>query len=277
MAVDWGTTGGDALSGAASGFLAGGPVGAAIGGVGGLLSGLLSGPKQTPHFDDPNAWQRDYASRQLLTSNIGAKQAAGAAGQEMNFARDQAEEAANNPNLAGNAAAQAGIRNKLLTGAQRGAQSAYLHGAEVDSENKVRGAQIAGESSRIAQSYQQMNQGYADRPTFGEQMLKTGLSTATGLGLSALTKKADPGDTTDNGNADSPQSTYVDKLGAGQTPTLNYQPQNLNLADSSVYGSQKSYSDPSWNGLFDDNNNVIGPKNITSDPGSYDYNSNVAP
>lgn len=192
--IDWGSTLGDAASGAASGFGVGGPVGALVGGGIGLLSGLFSGKKQNPHFEDPYAWQRDYASRQLLQSDIGAKTAAAQAGSEMNFARDQVQDVASNPMLAGNAAAQSGIRNKLLRGAEHGAQSAYLQGAQVDSNNMARGAQLAQQNSALAQDQFKMNQSYADRPTFGEQFLKQGLSTLGGYGLSKLMRPGAPND-----------------------------------------------------------------------------------
>lgn len=170
------------------GTLAGG----LIGGGAGLLKSIFGKPKQVPNFDDPNAWMRDYAANQLLTSNIGAKTGAATAGQELNFARDQAEAARNNPNLAGNAAAQAGISNKLLLNAEHGAQSAMLSGAELDTANKARAANIAGESSRIAQSNFMLNQAYRDRPSFGQQALMQGLSTSLGEGVSSLFAPKEP-------------------------------------------------------------------------------------
>ena len=226
MAIDWGSTLGDAGEGAAAGTAILPGIGTAIGGGIGLLAGIFGGKKKVPNFQDPYAWQRDYAANQLLTSDIGAKAASAQAGQEMNFARDQAEEASNNPMLAGNASAQAGIRNKLLRGAESGAQRAYLGGAEVDSSNRAKGAQIAGESSRLAESQFELNQSYADRPTFGESFLQSGLSTLAGYGLSKVFgQKNDPSvdDTRNNIANTTVANSGIPNFAPSVSPPTNFQ------------------------------------------------------
>lgn len=182
---DWESIIGDVGSGALTGSVAGLP-GAIAGGALGLFEGLFGSKKQTPQYNDPYAGLRQYGISQLINSNIGREQATAEAGQQMNYARDLAEQARNNPNLNANAAASAAVENKIQRQGQRGARAAYLQGAQIDSENKARGLSAAAQGSEIGLQQFEANQAYKDRLTMGQQLLGSTLSTGAGMGLSNL-------------------------------------------------------------------------------------------
>jgi hypothetical protein len=245
--VDSGTELGDITSGAAAGtaLIPIPGVGTALGALAGGIGGLFSKKKKTPNFQDPYAAQRDLAVSDLMTGNYGQKAASVESGQIGNAARDEAMDFKNNSNYAGNANVQSAMENKILTNAERGSQSAYVRGAQTDSENRAKAAQLSGESTRMAQSQFELNQGYADRPSFGQQMLQSVLSTSAGLGLSKLTSPTpgavDPSEETDPATTgtNSQGTGFYDRLlnsgggnsnsSGGQSPSLSSQ---FNLSGS---------------------------------------------
>lgn len=175
------------------GTVLGGAIGAGVG----LLSGLFGGHNDTPHWNDPYAAQRQSLIAQLSNSNLGQQQAALAAAQGRHFADDQIERVNNNPNFASNASALSGITNNIQREQERGAASAYLQGAQIDQGAKERAAQLSLSGSQLSQGGFQMNQAYADRPTFGESLSRDALSTASGYGLSQLLGNKKTTDTTE--------------------------------------------------------------------------------
>lgn len=252
--VDTESTLGNAASGALTGLAAGGPVGALVGGVGGLVSGLFTKKKKPPKFDDPYKAQRDLAISDLMSGNYGQKAASVESGQIGNLARDQVEDEKNNSKFAGNAAVQSAMQNKILTNAERGSQSAYVRGAQIDSENRSKAASLSAQGSELAQNQFKMNQDYADRPSFGQQMLQSVLSTGTGAGLSKLlapgsTANPDAGGNNNNDAGTNSQGTGLyDKMrGSNGSNPLNYSSQSLNF--DAPFNGALGYDNESGNGF----------------------------
>lgn len=173
------------------GAVGGASTGAALGPWGALAGGVLGGilgatKKKPPKYQDPYQGLRDFGISQLLTSHQGADQAAVTSGWNQQLARDQMEQVGNNPNFASNAAALSGINNKIEREAERGSQSAALQGAQIDANSRAQGLSALTGASQLAQNQFELNQAYADRPTFLETLGQNALGTAAGLGASNL-------------------------------------------------------------------------------------------
>jgi hypothetical protein len=182
------------------GSVAGGAIGTIIApgvgtGIGASLGGALGGLGDKE--DDGGEYQgNNYDSQiqsvvgSLINSHIGRDEAALIAGQAVRGAKDQIERFDNNSNFAGNANVTSAFYNKSMTNAQEGSAKAYLGGAEVDQQAKLKGAQLGAQMSEM--DYQRWlerkkrKQGLSQQPSFlsalGEQAGSLALGSFMGTG-----------------------------------------------------------------------------------------------
>lgn len=149
---------GGAASGATTGASIGGPWGAVIGGVlGGGLSLLDEEEEETPDFQDRFRGRTDEVINKLLSGNLGKQMASSATGKIQRNQLHTLRAIRNTPGVGRNAAVLSKLTNLNQSKADEGIVDAQLRGAEFDTNNMFRGAQLAQSQRNF--EYQQ----YADK------------------------------------------------------------------------------------------------------------------
>lgn len=248
-------------------------------GIGSALLGLISKKKKEYSWKDYSDPRINSVMDRLINGNVGAQNAALAAGSIRDQANEQYEAAQNNPAFNNNASVQNAFYNNAQSNAERGIAGAFAQGAQVDSANMAKGAEIGQTQQQLNISRNQF-QNELDKqnnqPGFFEQMLGQatqgfmgsftgGLSSALQSNLSDAVTGTTPNDKLrlaamqNQNRQQAPQQTpvYQNNQSNPSLGTYNFNTQ-MNNSNMGAMGSHSIYDDY-WNiGGHQDNSGFPG-------------------
>jgi hypothetical protein len=182
----------DFLGSAASGALAGSAAGLPGAIVGGLVGGAISifgKKKKKKPLNDPFEAQRNALIAQLSASKRGEEMAGIAARKTGAATEEYLRSLQNDPNLAGNIAAQTAAYNKLNTASADTVSDAFAKGKSLDDQNKSRAIDAMNQAGAQQLSIDQYNQEIASERSSGEAALSNILTIGAGQALGGLLTK----------------------------------------------------------------------------------------
>lgn len=165
------------------GALAGGAAGLAPVGIAAALLGQFGKKKKQFSYQNYTDPRIAGVMDRLINGQVGAQNAALAAGSIRNQAREQYDQAENNPSFSNNAAVQTSFYNQAQNNAEQGIAGAFAQGAQIDSANMARGAEIGQREQEYSLQRNQLQAQFDEannQPGFLEQLLGQGASTLSG-------------------------------------------------------------------------------------------------
>lgn len=241
-------------------------------GIGSALLGLISKKKKEYSWKDYSDPRINSVMDRLINGNVGAQNAALAAGSIRNQANEQYEAAQNNPAFNNNASVQNAFYNNAQGNAERGIAGAFAQGAQVDSANMAKGAEIGQTQQQLNISRNQF-QNELDKqnnqPGFFEQMLGQatqgfmgsftgGLSSALQGNLSDAVTGTTPNDKMRMATAQNQGQSRQPINNNQSSPSLGNYNTNAQMGNMSPMGSH---------GIYDDYWNIGGHQDTQGFPG----------